>query len=285
MNMQKIISFDIKADFGFLKKPDTNEPLYITYNMLHKPALLGVLGAIVGLKGFKIILETSRKEKREYVPEYYEKLKDLLIGIQPLPPKGGEANFKGNYIKTVIRYNNSVGYGNSGPLKDTNNKDISGFDYGQNIVIYEQTLIKPSYRCFVILDLENEVESKLYHNLKNNEAEFLPYLGKNDFSIWWENFQDYGEPKQFDFSKNFKVVSLIQKTEALTKGIAQAMGRAARQQTKVQFMYFEHLPVGYRMDLRQYEMADFAYSNAFLEKDYSLENLYQIGENENVQLF
>ncbi len=262
--MQKIISFDIKADFGFLKKPDTNEPIYITYNMLHKPALLGILGAIIGLKGFKIVLETSRKKKREYVPEYYEKLKDVPIGIQPLEDENG------NFAKTVIRYNNSVGYANQD---------------GGTLLIDEQTLIEPSYRCFLLLDLANELQDKLYNNLKNREAEYLPYFGKNEFSIWWENFQDYGEPKPFDFSSNFKVVSLIQKTEALAKGIAQAMGRAARQQTKTQFMYFERLPIGYRMDLRQYEMADFAYSNAILEKEYLLENLYQIKENENVQLF
>jgi CRISPR-associated protein Cas5h len=262
--MEKIISFDIKADFGFLKKPDTNEPIYITYNMLHKPALLGILGAIIGLKGFKIILETNRNKKREYVPEYYEKLKGLPIGIQPLKDENG------NFAKTVIRYNNSVGYAN---------KD------GGTLLIDEQTLIKPSYRCFILLNLENELQNKLYRNIKNCEAEYLPYLGKNDFSIWWENFQDYGVPKRFDYSSNFKIVSLIQKTEALTKGVAQAMGRAARQQTKIQFMYFERLPIAYRLDLRQYEMANFAYSNAILEKDYSLENLYQIGENENVQLF
>ena len=262
--MKKIISFDIKADFGFLKKPDTNEPIYITYNMLHKPALLGILGAIIGLKGFKIMLETSRKIKREYIPDFYEKLKDLPIGIQPLEDENG------NFSKTVIRYNNSVGYAN---------KD------GGTLLIDEQTLIKPSYRCFILIELDNELHSKLYTNLKNQEAEYLPYLGKNDFSIWWENFQDYGEPKEFDYSKNFKVVSLIQKSEALAKGIVQALGRAARKQTKMQFMYFEHLPIGYRFDLRQYEMADFAYSNAIIEKEYSLKNLYQISEDENIHLF
>ena len=53
----KLISFDLCADMGFLKKPDINEKIYLTYNMLHKPALLGILGAIIGLimmiKGWK----------------------------------------------------------------------------------------------------------------------------------------------------------------------------------------------------------------------------------------
>ena len=50
--MNKVISIDLKADFGFFKKPDTNDPIYLTFNMLHKPALLGILGAILGLMGF-----------------------------------------------------------------------------------------------------------------------------------------------------------------------------------------------------------------------------------------
>ncbi|NJL13852.1 MAG: type I-B CRISPR-associated protein Cas5, partial [Microscillaceae bacterium] len=194
--MEKIISFDIKADFGFLKKPDTNEPIYITYNMLHKPALIGILGAIVGCKGYKTVLDVNKKKSREYIPEYYEKLINLKIGIKPLNDENG------NFPKTVIRYKNAVGYANLD---------------GGTIIIDEQTLIKPSYQCFILLDLENELQNKLYQNLRNYEAVYLPYLGKNDFSIWWENFQDYGEPKPFDYSSNFKVVSLIQKTEALAK--------------------------------------------------------------------
>ena len=47
MNNQRLISFDIQADFGFFKKPDYNDGVLLTYNMLHKPALLGILGAII----------------------------------------------------------------------------------------------------------------------------------------------------------------------------------------------------------------------------------------------
>ena len=60
--MKQLISFDIKADFGFLKKPDTNAPVYLTYNMIHKPCVLGFLGAIMGYGGFK-----GDKKKPEYL--------------------------------------------------------------------------------------------------------------------------------------------------------------------------------------------------------------------------
>ena len=58
-----IISFDLRADFACFKKPDINEGTILTFNSLHKPALLGVLGAIVGLKGYN---------KRGEFPEYYQ---------------------------------------------------------------------------------------------------------------------------------------------------------------------------------------------------------------------
>jgi CRISPR-associated protein Cas5h len=50
--MQRLISVDWRATFGFLKKPDINEGIYLTYNLLHKPALLGILGAVAGLGGY-----------------------------------------------------------------------------------------------------------------------------------------------------------------------------------------------------------------------------------------
>lgn len=264
MIMQKLISFDIESDFGLLKKPDTNEPVYITYNMLHKPALLGILGAIIGLSGFKIVLETGRKKKRTYIPEYYDKLIDLKVGIQPLKADNG------NFLKTIIRYNNSVGYAN---------KD------GGTLIVDEQTLIKPSYRCFLLLNLDQILHDKLYQNLKKSEAEYLPYLGKNDFTIWWENFKDDYPVKQFDFSSNYKVKSIIKKTEALNKAVVQSFGRAARSQTESEFTFFERLPIAYRTDLMQYDLADFAYTNATINQTFTLESLYQIYQNETVHLF
>lgn len=263
--MKRLISFEIKSDFGFLKKPDTNEPVCITYNMLHKPALLGILGAIIGLSGFKIVLETGRKKKREYVPEFIEQLGELPIGIQPLNSENG------NYSKMIIRYNNSAGYASE--------------EQGGNLLINEQTLIAPSYRCFLLLDIGKELEKIIYQNLKNKEAEYLPYLGKNDFPIWWDGFTDNYEVNKFQFNHDYNICSLIKKTDPLVSGIAEAFGRGGRDQTKNLFMYFERLPVGYRNDLMQYVFADFAYSNATLKKEYRLDNLYQINGSECIQLF
>ncbi|MDD3772535.1 MAG: CRISPR-associated protein Cas5, partial [Weeksellaceae bacterium] len=50
--MEKLISIDLKADFGFFRKPDTNNTINLSYNIIHKPAILGILGAIIGLEGY-----------------------------------------------------------------------------------------------------------------------------------------------------------------------------------------------------------------------------------------
>ena len=62
MSGQRLISFDLQADFGFFKKPDYNDGMLLTYNMLHKPALLGLLGAVIGLQGYR---------RKGELPEYY----------------------------------------------------------------------------------------------------------------------------------------------------------------------------------------------------------------------
>ena len=130
--MDRLISIDLKADFGFLKKPDTNEPVYLTFNMLHKPALLGIFGAILGISGYKTFLDLKEK-KRGYLPDFYVQLKDLLVGIQPL--KNGVPATT-SFDKMVVKYNNGVGF--------------SSKEQGGNLTIMEQTLVKPSLRIFLL---------------------------------------------------------------------------------------------------------------------------------------
>ena len=170
--MNKVISFDLFADFGFFKKPFSNEKLdlYLTFNMIHKPALLGILGAIVGLPGY-----------REYgkLPNYYMNLNSLKIGIEPIEKNevtGKVYHEKGIFQKTTLKYNNTVGYANK------QNKIHC------NLIIHEQIILKPAYRCYILLDdsIDLELQSKLEEYLSNGYAEYLPYFGKNVFSTWWD---------------------------------------------------------------------------------------------------
>ncbi|MGB4144793.1 MAG: type I-B CRISPR-associated protein Cas5, partial [Bacteroidales bacterium] len=140
--MLKLVSINIKSDFGFFKKPDTNNPIYLTFNMLHKPSLLGILGAIVGAKGFR---------KYGEMPEYYQKLKDLKVSIAPLNENGKTYHENGNFAKTVIKYNNTTG--------------LASEEKSGNLMITEQTLVAPAFKCWILLNLECEIEAKLFNFL------------------------------------------------------------------------------------------------------------------------
>lgn len=260
--MEKLVSIDLEADFGFLRKPDTNEGIAMSYNMLHKPALLGIFGAILGLEGY---------QKRGVLPAYYQQLQDLQVGIAPLRDE------RGNFPKTTITYTNTVGYAN----KDG------------NLIAYENTLIRPSYRIFLALRNDHP----LFNFLKEGQAEYIPYLGKNEFPIWWkpESFKEYAlEP--FAFDQDYHVATLFCKTEGESSRMhetsATTLGFAALLSAYSEaFFYFERLPIGFRefeMKKRgkeyQYKMAPFVYSNAKFSTQYRLGNLYVLHGNQVVQL-
>jgi CRISPR-associated protein Cas5h len=153
--VDKIVSFDISSDFGMFKKPDVNN-VYFTFNIIPKPTLLGILGAIIGLGGYS-------QQKDNLYPEFYENLHDLPIGVVPYGNKGV-------FQKRIIKYNNTVGYAN---------KD------GGTLNIIEQTLIEPKYKIYIGLDLSKEDHKKLNEFIDENvvQYEYIPYMGNNEFKI------------------------------------------------------------------------------------------------------
>lgn len=265
---------------GFLKKPDINDGIYLTYNMLHKPALLGILGAIAGMKGY---------EKNGVFPEYYKRLMHLdddlkpiaglfpiRVGIQPLPQKGEEKKFQGNYTKEIVSYNNSTGFASD--------------EEGGNLIVTEQILLKPEYRCFLLLNLDNEDEKTLYDSIMSYKAEFLPYMGKNDFSAWWEEAKDYSTAKKFDFNRDYKIASIFftKKKETVSGYIARSMSMFSAESKEITFLYFEKLPISFDEKLFQYFYDDFVYSNASFKAEMNMSEegeFYQIDGNNIVQLF
>jgi len=263
---QKLISFDLKAEMGFFKKPDINSGIYkgiscslsMSYNMLHKPVLLGILGAIAGLQGY---------QKNGSFPVYYQRLKHLKIGVAPL----GSDN--GNFTKDIVTYNNGTGFASS--------------EGEGNLVVREQILIKPSYRCYLLLNLDNEAEKVLYDRIAKYEAEFLPYMGKNDFSAWWDNVREY-DFLGFTPNRNYKIVSVFAKTEAVSEYIVRSMSKFSAGAGESVFVYFERLPVGFDEQLKQYNYADFVYSNATFSKDMDMSaagEFFSLNDSEIIQMF
>ncbi len=245
--MQKLVSIDLTSDFGFFRKPDANNTINLSYNMVHKPALLGILGAIIGLEGYK---------EKGMFPEYYQKLKNLPIGIQPLNHE------KGNFQKTVIKYSNTIGYANN----------------GSNYLTEEATLIKPCYRIYLLVDLEILEHRTLYECLKTGEAMFVPYFGKNEFHVWWykEDFIDYDfEIKKIN-TKSYRVDTIFMKKEIVKDQKEDVFDLFNFQNIESPFIYFERLPVRFNEELIQYEYGEFVYTTFNLKKTYILENIYML---------
>ncbi len=254
--MYTLVSFDLQSDFGFFRKPDANNTINLSYNILHKPALLGVLGAIIGLDGYK--------EKGKF-PEYYEKFKSLPIGIEPLNHE------KGNFQKTVIKYSNTIGYANN----------------GSTYLTEEATLIKPSYRIYLLLEQENEHQNKLFNYLKEGKTEYIPYFGKNEFPIWWDkdSFVEYEFEKTEVINESYKIRTVFEKKEIIKNNKELSFDLFNVQNTDSPYIYFERLPKGFNEELIQYELGEFVYTTFNLKAEYIPENIYCLKKSlEYVQL-
>jgi CRISPR-associated protein Cas5h len=185
------ISFKLSGKTACFRKPDVNVYAYFTYNNIHKPALLGLLGAIIGLGGYTKLYDKNRKLKEEKLgyddgyPEFYEKLKDFKISIVPLAPNG-------YFSKKIQTFNNSVGY--------------ASFEKGGNLVVREQWLENPSWQI-LILKNESEEYQKICKYLFEKKSVFIPYLGKNDHPA---KIEDVASIELSDAIENIKISSLFE---------------------------------------------------------------------------
>ena len=243
--ISEVISFEITSDFGFFKKPDVNTPIYFTYNIIPKPTLLGMLGAIVGFGGY------SQTKNSSDFPEFYQKFKDLLVSVAPLAKKGV-------FQKQIIKYNNSVGYANRDGVLN----------------IAEQTLIKPSYKIYIALDLSNKNHKLLKRYLLANKTEnsyipnyeYIPYMGKNEFKLDIKNIQVF-ENISYELDEVFAISTLFQNSSKeaikLNKALRDPFDLSM---SETYFYYFERLPISFD-ELGQYKYENFCYTNAKFSKN------------------
>jgi len=259
----KIISVVFKSTLGFIKKPDIND-YYPTFNTLHKPGLLGILGAITGMKGFYWGFEKTPGS----FPEYYLRYCELLIGIKP----AGD-NPSGIFNKTMLTYSNTVGYAN----KDESN-------YGTNLLVTEQILIAPEYKIYILINSENEDHIKLYNMLKNHEAVYIPYLGKNEFQLWWEDFTEYYEFEEFKPDAPYRIDNLFIKPDD-NNLLGMAAGSSLLFDNEESRFLFERLPIDYDKNLKVYNRKDFVMTNLKFQPEFNPGSLYRLEKDIIIQLY
>ena len=122
----RALKFTLSGKNAFFKKPEVNAYFYFTYGQIHRVALLGILGAIVGYKGYGCT---------GTYPEFYEKLKDLKVSVVP-------RNSQGYIQKKVQMFNNTVGYASQ--------------ELGGNLIVREQWLENPVWDIYILLDCRDD---------------------------------------------------------------------------------------------------------------------------------
>lgn len=164
----RALRFELKGETAFFKKPDVNAYAYFTYSHIHKVALLGLFGAIIGLKGYTQqhlanhpLTQNQKKSKNiQIFPEFYEKLQHAKISIRPHGDRG-------YFPKKIQAFNNTVGYANK---------------QGGTLNVREQWLENPHWTLYLADDehLFDGMFEKLADNLLSSQCVFFPYLGKKD---------------------------------------------------------------------------------------------------------
>lgn len=250
-----VLKFELGGKTAFFKKPDVNSVLYFTYGNIHKIALLGIFGAILGYDGynkFKYNLDNIKNYNKDY-PEFYDKLKDIKIGIEVL-------NDKAFIPKKVQVFNNSVGYASQ--------------EMGGNLIVKEQWLENPKWCVYLILD--NEEANKICDSIVNNKTVFQPYLGKND------HFAEISEVEVFH---NVHKIEKINKVHSLcpNKCIEFAIEFEEDESEEDPFKYSERLPVALTKETNMYQLESFVYSNMEV-KCIKHQDIYNIN-NKNIVFF
>lgn len=254
------IKFNLTSSMAIIRKPDSNETYY-TYNFPHKIMLLGLLGAIIGLNGYNYYsLQKNLGKKVDAMPEFYRKLKDLKIGIVP------NINEK-NFSRKIQSFNNSVGYASK--------------EVGNNLIVREQWLEKPSWTIYILQDNSEEYK-KIKDYLLNKKCEYIPYIGKNDHFADIKNVT-IEEVKKLDIMPN-KINSLYEEEIAEEKdNLFEEMLGFENEENKKYFLYKELLPVELSEKIGYSKFKNFVFTNEELDvKDNS--SIYEVS-SKNIYYF
>ncbi|WP_255547715.1 type I-B CRISPR-associated protein Cas5b [Crassaminicella indica] len=229
----KLLKFNLHGKTAHFKKPDVNAYAYYTYSHIHKIALYGIIGAILGLGGY------TQQQNKQY-PEFYDLLKDVRVGIVPI---GKE---RGYFSKKMITFNNSVGYANIGADKAP-----------CNLVVREQWLEDVSWDIYIALDdlKDYELKEKMIDYILNSKAEFLPYLGKNDHIANICNTQLI----------ECEITEAAEQIHSLFYYDEIELEDGAVDEDQIPYLFKDYMPVALNKENNMYEFAQIAFTNRAIE--------------------
>lgn len=261
----KVIKFRLEGRFGFFKKPDVNTYVYFTYGNIHKIALLGIFGAILGYKGYNEMAFKKKYKKQfkgffqnieELYPEFYEKLKDLKIAIEPN---------KVSINKKIQIFNNSVGYASK--------------EKGGNLIVKEQWLENPSWNIYIVV--QGEEARKIKEALINRSFTYMPYLGKNDHLADIKDVQLISEVEEINEPCSVQSLFIKEDFQLVENGNFDEFHEFHKlDNEKVSiFKYEEKLPISLEETTNKYELKSFVYTNSNLKKQGNVSVYNVCGKN------
>lgn len=244
----KALCFTLSGKTAFFKKPEVNSYVYFTYGNIHKIALLGIFGAILGYGGHtqKFNQLGRPKKMEESFPEFYERLKQINVSVTPVAEKG--------FIHKKIQvFNNSVGYASE--------------EQGGNLITKEQWLEEPLWNVYVLLDQDEAI--RLCEAMQGRKCVYIPYLGKNDHFADIANV--FVEEISAVKSGKGKIDSLFPKENAM-----QQIGNDFWEEDNLTFKYEEKLPIQLDSWTNNYILQSFIYTDAVVswenQKVYCINN-------------
>lgn len=251
----EILKFRLSGKTAFFKKPEVNTYYYFTYGQIHKAALLGIFGAILGYSGYgnPWIKNGNIFFEKQELPEYYQRLKSLKIGIVP-------CNKNGYIPKKIQTFNNSVGYASE--------------EQGGNLIIREQWLESPKWDIYILIN--NEESEYIKTAIQDRKAVYIPYLGKNEHPADISEISIYhGEKIKNKKEDNFRIDSLYIKKYAKPD--------TDDEEVETVFKYEESLPIGVKEHSFMYQLESVVYTNLPVIS-YQGE-LYEVTENKKIIAF
>lgn len=223
------LKFTLSGDSAFFKDNVINT-VYLTYGNIHRVALLGIFGAILGYNGYSKQNDMLKKKKKNITdyPEFYEKLNDIKIAIV----SNGE---NGYFNKKLQTFNNSVGYASK--------------EEGGNLIVKQFWLENPSWDIYLLLDCEEA--QKIADYIKDRRAIYLPYLGTNDHLA---NITDVEivniEKKITSENENIEILSMVKACDISDKK-KNDFSMDSNMKKDI-YKYSEYLPIKLSKELNQY---------------------------------
>lgn len=242
----RALRFELSGETAFFKKPDVNVYAYFTYSHIHKVALYGLLGAVLGLGGYtqqyerNVALGGKGKQDSPVMPypEFYEVLRHASVSIVPHGDRG-------YFAKKIQIFNNTVGYASQ--------------EEGGVLNVREQWLERPCWTIYVADDggVSQDVFDRLADYVQHSKAEYIPYLGKNDHPATISQAQviELEQPGEPEYIDSLRAAHILADPEGFVKD------------GQMQSFLQEYLPVGLNAANNGYILEPLVFSNQEIDAD------------------